>query len=80
MKGCEIVIEESGYGNACNAAAIYGNFKIIECLQKYQKNIVSIANLNQIARSIIKNVEEVFTLFLEADGDYRRGGESSSRE
>jgi dephospho-CoA kinase len=65
-KGCRILMEEGSYGNACNAAAICGNFKTIECLGKYHKNIISIANLYWIAEFIRKNAKKVFTLFLEA--------------
>lgn len=51
-KGCRITIEEGAYKNACNAAAIYRDFQIVECLGKYHKNIRSIANLRRIAREI----------------------------
>ena len=60
-------MEEGAYGNACNAAAIHGNFEIVECLGKYYKNIGSIANLRRTAGEIQRNAEKIFTPFLKAD-------------
>ena len=66
-KGYRIAMEESTYRNALNAAAIYGNFEIVECLGKYHKDIGSIVNLPQIAEHIGRNAEKVFIQLLKAE-------------
>ena len=66
-KGYRIAMEESACGNALNAAALYGNFEIVECLGKYHKDIGSIVNLPLIAEHIWRNTKNVFTQLLKAE-------------